>query len=107
MLLLRRLLPAVWAADGGGGTSDSSEQVFVMQATLGSARDTSVAAGRQMRHGCVATMDDMIFERLPRRHTALLLLVAVVVLALVGRRLAAAGSAQAPAAQAAALREAQ
>ena len=49
----------------------------------------------------------MIFERLPRRHTALLLLVAVVVLALVGRRLAAAGSAQAPAAQAASLREAQ
>ena len=49
----------------------------------------------------------MIFERLPRRHTALLLLVAVVVLALVGRRLAAAGSAQAPAAKASSLREAQ
>ena len=45
----------------------------------------------------------MIFERLPRRHTALLLLVAVVVLALVGKRLAAAGTARAPAAQAASL----
>jgi competence protein ComEA len=45
----------------------------------------------------------VIFERLPRRHTALLLLVGVVVLALVGRRLAAADTARAPAAQAAAL----
>jgi competence protein ComEA len=49
----------------------------------------------------------MMFERLPRRHTALLLLVAVVVLALVGRRLAAAGSARSPAAQALSLRAAQ
>jgi competence protein ComEA len=47
----------------------------------------------------------MIFERLPRRHTAILLVVAVVVLALVGRRLAAAGTAGAPAAQAVSLRE--
>jgi competence protein ComEA len=45
----------------------------------------------------------MIFERLPRRHTALLLLVAVIALALVGRRLAAAGTATAPAAQAVSL----
>jgi competence protein ComEA len=49
-------------------------------------------------------VDDMIFERLPRRVTAVLLLVTVVVLALVGRRLAAAGTASAPAAQAVALR---
>jgi len=46
----------------------------------------------------------MIFERLPRRHTAILLLVGVVVLALVGKRLAAAGTAGAPAAQAVSLR---
>jgi len=46
----------------------------------------------------------VIFERLPRRQTALLLLVGVVVLALVGKRLAAAGTARAPAAQAASLR---
>jgi competence protein ComEA len=46
----------------------------------------------------------MIFERLPRRHTAILLLVGVVVLALVGKRLAAAGTASAPAAQAVSLR---
>jgi competence protein ComEA len=51
----------------------------------------------------VVKMDDMIFERLPRRHTALLLLVAVIALALVGRRLAAAGTATAPAAQAVSL----
>jgi len=46
----------------------------------------------------------MIFERLPRRHTAILLLVGVVVLALVGKRLAAAGTAGAPATQAVSLR---
>ena len=45
----------------------------------------------------------MIFERLPRRQTALLLFVCVAVLALVGKRLAAAGTARAPAAQAVAL----
>ena len=42
----------------------------------------------------------MIFERLPRRHTAILLIVCLCVLALVGKRLAAAGTARAPAAQA-------
>ena len=45
----------------------------------------------------------MIFERLPRRETAILLVVCVVVLALVGKRIAAAGTARAPAAQAVAL----
>jgi competence protein ComEA len=45
----------------------------------------------------------MIFEKLPRRQTAILLVVALVVLALVGKRLAAAGTARAPAAQAVAL----
>jgi len=45
----------------------------------------------------------MIFEKLPRRQTAILLLVCLVVLALVGKRLAAAGTAKAPAAQAVAL----
>jgi len=45
----------------------------------------------------------MIFERLPRRETAILLIVCVAVLALVGKRLAAAGTARAPAAQAVAL----
>ena len=45
----------------------------------------------------------MIFERLPRRHTALLLVVVIVALALVGKRLAAAGTARAPAVQAASL----
>jgi len=54
-------------------------------------------------HTSVASIDDVIFERLPRRQTALLLLVAIVVLALVGKRLAAVGTARAPAAQAASL----
>jgi competence protein ComEA len=43
----------------------------------------------------------MIFERLPRRHTAVLLIVCLCVLGLVGKRLAAAGTARAPASQAA------
>ncbi len=47
----------------------------------------------------------MIFERLPRRQTAILLVACVVVLGLVGKRLAAAGTAQAPAAQAISLTE--
>ncbi len=38
----------------------------------------------------------MIFERLPRRQTAILLVLCVVVLALVGRRIATAGTAHAP-----------
>jgi len=42
----------------------------------------------------------MIFERLPRRHTAILLIVCVAVLALVGKRLAATGTASSPAVQA-------
>lgn len=50
-------------------------------------------------------IDDMIFERLPRRQTAILLLVCVAVLALVGKRLAAAGTARAPATQAVSLTE--
>src|SRR6478736_2636761 len=50
-------------------------------------------------------IDDMIFERLPRRQTAILLVVCIAVLALVGRRIAAEGAAQAPAAQAVALTE--
>lgn len=44
----------------------------------------------------------MILERLPRKHTFILLIVCVLVLALVGKRLAAAGTARAPASQAAA-----
>lgn len=51
-------------------------------------------------------MGDMIFERLPRRHTAILILACVAVLALVGKRLAAAGTARAPASQATSLTEA-
>ncbi len=47
----------------------------------------------------------MIFERLPRTHTAILLVVCVFVLALVGRRLVASGTARAPATQAAILDE--
>ena len=47
----------------------------------------------------------MIFERLPRRQTAILLVVCIAVLALVGKRLAAQGTARAPAAQAVALTE--
>jgi len=47
----------------------------------------------------------VIFERLPRRQTAILLVVCIVVLALVGKRLAAAGTAQAPAPQAVSLTE--
>ncbi len=47
----------------------------------------------------------MIFEKLPRRQTAILLLVCVAVLALVGKRLAAAGTARAPATQAVSLAE--
>ena len=49
----------------------------------------------------------MIFERLPRRQTAILLIVCVCVLALVGKRLAAAGTARAPAPQAGSLEEVQ
>lgn len=45
----------------------------------------------------------MFFEKLPRRQTAILLVVCVIVLALVGRRLASAGTASRPAAQAVAL----
>lgn len=45
----------------------------------------------------------MIFEKLPRRQTAILLVVCVIVLALVGRRLASVGTASSPAAQAVAL----
>jgi competence protein ComEA len=47
----------------------------------------------------------MIFERLPRRQTAVLLVVCIAVLALVGKRIAAQGTARAPAAQAVALTE--
>jgi competence protein ComEA len=49
----------------------------------------------------------MLFERLPRKHTAILLIVCACVLALVGRRLAAAGTARGPASQAAVLDEVQ
>ncbi len=52
----------------------------------------------------VAKIDDMMFEKLPRRQTAILLVACIVVLALVGKRLAAAGTAKAPAAQAVSLR---
>ncbi len=45
-------------------------------------------------------MGDMILERLPRGYTLILLVVGLCVLALVGKRLAAAGTAQAPAEQA-------
>jgi len=44
----------------------------------------------------------MFLERLPRRHTTILLIVCLCVLGLVGKRLAAAGTTQAPASQAAA-----
>jgi len=44
----------------------------------------------------------MIFERLPRRHTAVLLIVCLSVMFLVGKRLAGTGTARAPASQAAA-----
>jgi competence protein ComEA len=44
-----------------------------------------------------------MLERLPRRETAILLVACVIVLALLGRRLAAAGTARAPAPQAASL----
>ena len=49
----------------------------------------------------------MIFEKLPRRHTAILLIVGVCVLGLVGKRLAATGTARAPAAQALSLSDVQ
>ena len=42
----------------------------------------------------------MILERLPRRHTAILLIACLCVLGLVGKHLAAAGTARAPASQA-------
>ena len=47
----------------------------------------------------------MIFERFPRRQTAILLVACIAVLALVGKRIAAQGVARAPAAQAVALPE--
>ena len=70
--------------------------------------DGTVETSAQIRHRAgimpytplLPSIEDMIFERLPRRQTAILLVVCVVVLALVGRRLAAAGTARAPAAQA-------
>lgn len=45
----------------------------------------------------------MIFERLPRRHTAILLVACLVVLVLAGKRIAAVGTTRAPAAQAVSL----
>jgi len=57
------------------------------------------------RHTFVVIIGDMIFEKLPRRQTAILLIVCVAVLALVGKRLAAAGTARAPATQAVSLAE--
>ncbi len=45
-------------------------------------------------------IDDMILERLPRTHTLILLVVSLCVLGLVGKRLAAAGTARPPAEQA-------
>jgi len=66
-------------------------------------RDGAETARR--RDTFVAIIDDMIFERLPRRQTALLLVACVVVLGLVGKRLAAAGTARAPAPQAISLAE--
>ena len=59
----------------------------------------------QFRCISVVKIGDMIFERLPRRQTAVLLVAAVVVLALVGNRLAGTGAARAPAAQAVRLTE--
>jgi competence protein ComEA len=47
----------------------------------------------------------MIFERFPRRQTAILLVACIAALALVGKRIAAQGAARAPAAQAVALTE--
>jgi competence protein ComEA len=47
----------------------------------------------------------MIFERFPRRQTAILLVACIAVLALVGKRIAAQGAARSPAAQAVALTE--
>ena len=47
----------------------------------------------------------MILERLPRRQTAILLVVCIAVLALVGKRIAAQGTTRAPAAQAVSLME--
>src|SRR3954471_17447186 len=67
---------------------------------------TCVALGAEVarfRYIKVATIGDMIFEKLPRSHTAILLVVCIAVLALVGKRIAAAGTARAPAAQAVAL----
>ncbi|MEI7760470.1 MAG: helix-hairpin-helix domain-containing protein [Thermoleophilia bacterium] len=49
----------------------------------------------------------MIFEKLPRRQTAILLVVGICVLGLVGKRLAATGTARAPAAQALSVSEVQ
>jgi competence protein ComEA len=57
------------------------------------------------RRTSIASIGDMIFEKLPRRQTAILLVVCVAVLALVGKRLAAAGTARAPAGQAVSLTE--
>ena len=59
----------------------------------GSHRDGTGSA--QTGDGIVAIVDDML-EALPRRHTAILLVALLVVLALVGRRLAAHGAAEAP-----------
>lgn len=56
-------------------------------------------------HASVVIIGDMFLERLPRRHTAILLIVCLCVLALVGRRLAAIGTAGTPAPQATAFDE--
>lgn len=56
--------------------------------------DTGLA---RSRHLSVVIMDDMILEKLPRGHTLIVLVVCLCVLALVGKRLASAGTARAPA----------
>ncbi len=76
-----------------------------LEAELGSIGPERGTETAPCRHLFVVNMDDMIFEKLPRRQTAALLVVCIAVLALVGKRLAVAGTARSPATQAVSLTE--
>ena len=97
---LQRALPVIEQSP----LTDTS-RAHVVDLSLWSVLHTPGIEKTRSRHACVVMIDDMIFEKLPRRQTAIMLVVCVVVLALVGKRLAAAGTARAPATQAVSLTE--
>ena len=92
---------------GGRRAADSNDARSSTQILVPDAVERSSPSrrevGTRLGTGSLPLLGDMIFERLPRRQTAILLVVCVAVLALVGKRLAAAGTARAPAPQAVSL----